>query len=45
MVIATMFGLLALFSLISFALGTEDQHHPGNIHEDEAMFLLRFGNR
>ncbi len=45
MVIATVFGLLALFSLISFALGTEDQQRPGHIPQDEAMFLLRFGNR
>ncbi len=45
MVIATVFGLLALFSLISFALGTEDQQHPGKTLDDEAMFLLRFGNR
>lgn len=45
MAIATVFGLLALFSLISFALGTEDQQRPGHIPQDEALFLLRFGNR
>jgi hypothetical protein len=44
MVIAIILGLLALFSLISFALGTDDGRQRGHTPTDEVMFLMRFGN-
>lgn len=46
MIIAIVIGLLALFSLISFLLGTDEprqaQVDPAHEH---AQFLMRFGAR
>lgn len=44
MVILAVIGLLALFSLISFALGTDDWRQRGYTPKDEVMFWMRFGN-
>lgn len=44
MVILTVIGLLALFSLISFALGTDDWRQRGYTPKDEVMFWMRFGS-
>ena len=44
MVILAVIGLLALFSLISFALGTDDSRQRGYTPKDEVMFWMRFGN-
>jgi hypothetical protein len=44
MVVAIILGLLALFSLISFALGTDDGRQRGQTPRDEVMFWMRFGN-
>ncbi|MEA2608143.1 MAG: hypothetical protein QOJ75_386 [Chloroflexota bacterium] len=45
MVIAIIIGLLALFSLISLALGTDDWRERGYSPRDEIIFWMRFGNR
>lgn len=44
MVILAVIGLLALFSLISFALGTDDWRQRGYTPKDEVMFWMRFGS-
>ena len=44
MVVAIVIGLLALFSLISFALGTDDGRQRGYTPRDEVVFWMRFGN-
>jgi hypothetical protein len=44
MVIAIIIGLLALFSLISFALGTDDWHQRGSTPRDQVVYWMRFGN-
>lgn len=44
MIILTVIGLLALFSLISFALGTDDWRQRGYTPRDEVMFWMRFGS-
>ena len=44
MVIAIIIGLLALFSLISFALGTDDWRERRYSPRDEVIFWMRFGN-
>ena len=44
MVIAIIIGLLALFSLISIALGTDDGRQRGYSPRDEAIFWMRFGS-
>jgi hypothetical protein len=44
MIVAIIIGLLALFSLISFALGTDDWRQQGYTPTDEVMFWMRFGN-
>ena len=44
MVVAIILGLLALFSLISFALGTDDGRQRDDTRGDQAMFWMRFGN-
>jgi hypothetical protein len=44
MVILVVIGLLALFSLISFALGTDDWRQRGYTPKDEVMFWMRFGS-
>ncbi len=43
-VIGIILGLLALFSLISFALGTDDWRQRGYTPRDEVVFWMRFGN-
>ena len=43
MVVAIILGLLALFSLISFALGTDDGRRQANAPRDEIPFWMRFG--
>ena len=42
MVNAIIIGLLALFSLISFALGTDDWRELGYTPWDEVIFRTRF---
>jgi len=44
MVVAIIIGLLALFSLISFTLGTDDGRQRSSTPRDEVMFWMRFGN-
>ena len=44
MVVAIIIGLLALFSLISFALGTDDGRQRGHPPKDEVIFWMRFGS-
>ena len=44
MVIATIIGLLVLFSLISFLLGTDNGGQQVPDRDREAMFWMRFGN-
>jgi hypothetical protein len=44
MVVAIILGLLALFSLISFALGTDDWSQRGYTPKEEVMFWMRFGS-
>lgn len=44
MVVLAVIGLLALFSLISFALGTDDWRQRGHAPKDEVMFWMRFGS-
>jgi len=45
MVIAIIIGLLALFSLISFALDTDDWRERRYSPRDQIIFWMRFGNR
>ena len=45
MVFATLIGLLALFSVISFLLDTDEPRRPGLTPEDEVRFWMRFGAR
>ena len=42
--IAIIIGLLALFSLISFALGTDDGRQPVYSPRDEVTFWRLFGS-
>ena len=42
MVVAIVIGLLALFSLISFALGTDDGRQRGDTPRDEPLLWMRF---
>ena len=44
MVIVTIIGLLALFSLISYRLGTDDGGQRAPDRDQEAMFWMRFGS-
>jgi hypothetical protein len=44
MVIAIIIGLLALFSLISFALGTDNGRQRADTPRDQVVFWMRFGN-
>ena len=44
MVILMVIGRLALFSLISFALGTDDGRQRGYTPKDEVMYWMRFGS-
>ena len=44
-VIAIIIGLLALFSLISIALGTDDGRQRGYSPRDEVTFWRLFGSR
>ncbi len=44
MVIAIILGFLALFSLISHALGTEDGRQQVYFPRNEVLFWMRFGN-
>ena len=44
MVIITIIGLLALFSLISYRLGTDDGSRRVGEQDREAMFWMRFGS-
>jgi len=44
MVILTIIGILALISLASLALGTDDVRQAGQAPEDRAMYLMRFGH-
>jgi hypothetical protein len=43
-VIAIIIGLLAAFSLISFALGTDDGRQPAYSPRDEVTFWRLFGS-
>jgi hypothetical protein len=45
MIIATLVGLLALFSILSILLGTEDTQDPRAFRKDEFPFWLRYGHR
>lgn len=44
MLVAIIIGLLALFSLISLTLGTDDPRQRGYSPRDEAIFWMRFGS-
>jgi hypothetical protein len=44
MVVAIIIGLLALFSLISIALDTDDGRRRGMTPSDEVIFWMRFGS-
>ena len=44
MVIVTIIGLLALFSLISYGLGTDDGGQQAPARDQETMFWMRFGS-
>jgi hypothetical protein len=44
MVIVTIIALLALFSLISYRLGTDDGAQGIPDRDQEAMFWMRFGS-
>ena len=43
MIVVIILGLLALFSLISFVLGTDEPRRPDVTPRDYVMYLLRFG--
>ena len=45
MIIATLIGLLALFSVISILVGSEDTQDPHAYRKDEFPFWLRYGHR
>ena len=45
MVIATVIGLLALFSILSIVLGGEDGQDLHSYHRDEFPFWLKYGHR
>ena len=44
MVIVTIIGLLALFALISYRLGTDDGGQKAPHRDSETLFWLQFGN-
>ena len=43
-IILTIIGLLALISLASLALSTDDVRQEGQDPEQRAMYLMRFGH-
>jgi hypothetical protein len=45
MIIATLIGLLALFSILSILLGSDDPEDPRAYRKDEFPFWLRYGHR
>jgi hypothetical protein len=45
MVLATMFGLLALFALLGVLLGSEDPRHNGMDPRSEVKFWMRYSIR
>lgn len=45
MILAIVIGLLALFSLISFLLGTDEPRRENAAAEHDVRFLMRFGHR
>jgi hypothetical protein len=45
MVLLTIIGLLALFSLLGLLLGSEDPRHPGVDPQSEVKFWMRYGVR
>jgi hypothetical protein len=45
MVLATMIGLLALFSLLSVMLGSEDPRRTGSDPKTELKLWMRYGIR
>jgi hypothetical protein len=45
MAILAVIGFLALFSLISYELGTDDWRQAGYTPLDDGMFWMRLGNR
>jgi hypothetical protein len=42
--ILAVFGVLTLFSLISYKLGTDDWRQQGYTPKDDVMFWMRFGS-
>lgn len=44
MVIVTIIGLLALFSLISYRLGTDNGGQQAPARDQETLFWMRFGS-
>lgn len=45
MVLLTLIGLLALFSLFGILLGSEDPRHAGVDPKSEVKFWMRYGIR
>lgn len=45
MAILAVIGFLALFSLISYELGTDDWRQAGYTPQDDGMFWMRLGSR
>jgi hypothetical protein len=45
MIIGIVIALLALFSLISYLLGTDEPRQANGDAEHDAVFLMRFGAR
>ena len=45
MLLATVIGLLALFSILSIVLGGEDEHDLHAYRRDEFPFWLKYGHR
>ena len=43
MILVIVLGLLALFSLISFLLGTDEPRQANVAPRNDATFLMRFG--
>jgi hypothetical protein len=43
--ILAVLGFLTLFSLISYALGTDDWRQRGYTPKDDVMFWMRLGGR